>query len=299
MRKEEPMELVYMDGKKEPYTLSSIVAECAEIKHRHLKVLLNKHREDFESFGKVQFKISPSESGQNVRDYILNEQQATLLITYLRNTEPVKEFKKNLVKGKKEPYTLSSIVAECAEIKHRHLKVLLNKHREDFESFGKVQFKISPSESGQNVRDYILNEQQATLLITYLRNTEPVKEFKKNLVKAFFEMREELSKFRMQRALEKPKRKTLHDSIENWEQAPKHAHSTMNNLLLKAVTDRNAKQLVEERGGYNGIDSLTSEELEQYQAFEDMAIAMISLNMSYQEIKAMAFRNKKTRQTGA
>ena len=73
----------------------------------------------------------------------------------------------------------------------------------------------------------------------------------------------------------------------------------MNNLLLKAVTDRNAKQLREERGGYNGIDSLTSEELEQYQAFEDMVIAMIGLNMSYQEIKAMAFRNKKTRQEGA
>lgn len=197
--------------------------------------------------------------------------------------------------GKKEPYTLSSIVAECAEIKHRHLKILLNKHREDFESFGKVQFKISPSKSGQNVRDYILNEQQATLLITYLRNTEPVKEFKKNLVKAFFEMRDEL----MQRALEKPKRKTLHDSIGNWEQAPKHAHSTMNNLLLKAVTNRNAKQLREERGGYNGIDSLTSVELEQYQAFEDMVIAMIGLNMSYQEIKAMVFRNKKTRQESA
>ena len=71
-------------------------------------------------------------------------------------------------------------------------------------------------------------------------------------------------------------------------------HSTMNNLLLKAVTDRNVKQLREERGGYNGIDSLTSEELEQYQAFEDMVIAMIGLNMSYQEIKAMAFRNKNT-----
>jgi len=201
--------------------------------------------------------------------------------------------------GKKEPYTLSSIVAECAEVKHRHLKILLNKHREDFESFGKVQFKISPSESGQNVRDYILNEQQATLLITYLRNTEPVKEFKKNLVKAFFEMREELSKFRIQRALEKPKRKTLHDSIEAWEQAPKHAHSTMNNLLLKAVTDMNARQLVASRKGFNGIESLTSEELEKYQALEDMVIAMIELNMNYQEIKAMAFRNKKTRLKGA
>ena len=201
--------------------------------------------------------------------------------------------------GKKEPYTLSSIVAECAEVKHRHLKILLNKHREDFESFGKVQFKISPSESGQNVRDYILNEQQATLLITYLRNTEPVKEFKKNLVKAFFEMREELSKFRIQRALEKPKRKTLHDSIEAWEQAPKHAHSTMNNLLLKVVTDMNARQLVASRKGFNGIESLTSEELEKYQALEDMVIAMIELNMNYQEIKAMAFRNKKTRLKGA
>ena len=38
----------------------------------------------------------------------------------------------------------------------------------------------------------------------------------------------------------------------------------MKYLLLKAVTDRNAKQLREERGVYNGIDSLTSDELEQY-----------------------------------
>ena len=201
--------------------------------------------------------------------------------------------------GKKEPYTTSAIIAECAGIKYHAIQEHIRKQIARLEQFGKVSFKMRPLQSGQQAKDYILNEQQATLLITFLKNTEQVANFKTNLVKAFFEMREELSKFRMQRALEKPKRKTLHDSIENWEQAPKHAHSTMNNLLLKAVTDRNAKQLVEERGGYNGIDSLTSEELEQYQAFEDMAIAMISLNMSYQEIKAMAFRNKKTRQTGA
>lgn len=201
--------------------------------------------------------------------------------------------------GKKEPYTTSAIIAECAGIKHHAIQEHIRKQIARLEQFGKVSFKMRPLQSGQQAKDYILNEQQATLLITFLKNTEQVANFKTNLVKAFFEMREELSKFRMQRALEKPKRKTLHDSIENWEQAPKHAHSTMNNLLLKAVTDRNAKQLVEERGGYNGIDSLTSEELKQYQAFEDMAIAMISLNMSYQEIKAMAFRNKKTRPKGA
>ena len=197
--------------------------------------------------------------------------------------------------GKKEPYTTSAIIAECAGIKHHAIQEHIRKQIGRLEQFGKVSFKMRPLQSGQQAKDYILNEQQATLLITFLKNTEQVANFKTNLVKAFFEMREELSKFRMQRALEKPKRKTLHDSIENWEQAPKHAHSTMNNLLLKAVTDRNAKQLREERGGYNGIDSLTSDELEQYQAFEDMVIAMIGLNMSYQEIKAMVFRNKKTR----
>ena len=201
--------------------------------------------------------------------------------------------------GKKEPYTTSAIIAECAGIKHHAIQEHIRKQIGRLEQFGKVSFKMRPLQSGQQAKDYILNEQQATLLSTFLKNTEQVANFKTNLVKAFFEMRDELSKFRMQRALEKPKRKTLHDSIENWEQAPKHAHSTMNNLLLKAVTDRNAKQLREERGGYNGIDSLTSDELEQYQAFEDMVIAMIGLNMSYQEIKAMAFRNKKTRQRSA
>ena len=202
--------------------------------------------------------------------------------------------------GKKEPYTTSEIIAECAEVQHHTITRLIRENKADFEELGILGFKIHKLDTrGQPKKSYILNEQQATLLITYLKNTETVRQFKLNLVKAFFEMREELSKFRLQRALEKPKRKTLHDSIENWEQAPKHAHSTMNNLLLKAATDMNAKQLMASRGGKNGIDSLTSEEMEQYQAFEDMAIAMIGLNMSYQEIKAMAFRNKKTRQRSA
>lgn len=196
--------------------------------------------------------------------------------------------------GKKEPYTTSEIIAECAEVQHHTITRLIRENKADFEELGILGFKIHKLDTrGQPKKSYILNEQQATLLITYLKNTETVRQFKLNLVKAFFEMREELSEIRLQRALEKPKRKTLHDSIETWPNAPKHAHSTMNNLLLKAVTDMNAKQLREERGGYNGIDSLTSEELEQYQAFEDMAIAMIELKMSYQEIKTIMFRSKK------
>ena len=193
--------------------------------------------------------------------------------------------------GKKEPYTTSEIIAECAEVQHHTITRLIRENKADFEELGILGFKIHKLDTrGQPKKFYILNEQQATLLITYLKNTETVRQFKLNLVKAFFEMREELSKFRLQRALEKPKRKTLHDSIETWPNAPKHAHSTMNNLLLKAVTDMNAKQLMASRGGTNGIDSLTSDELEQYQAFEDMVIAMIGLNMRYSEIKELIFK---------
>ena len=197
------------------------------------------------------------------------------------------------IDGRKEPYTLSSIVADFADVKHRHLKILLNKHKEDFEQFGKVTFKISPSEAGQMVRDYILNEQQATLLITYLRNTKPVRAFKKELVKAFFEMRDEVAEFRLQRALEKPRRKNLLEAIKNWENAPKQAYASVNNLLLKAVTGMNAKQLKNKRGGYNGIDSLTSDELTNYQAFEDVAIALINVNMQYADIRELITKNQK------
>ncbi|HGA1368906.1 TPA: Rha family transcriptional regulator [Streptococcus suis] len=192
--------------------------------------------------------------------------------------------------GRKEPYTLSSIVAECAEVQHHTVTRIIRKNLERFERFGKVGFKIQAMESGQQSKDYILNEQQATLLITFLKNTEQVANFKENLVKAFFEMRDEVAEFRYQRALEKPKRKTLHEAIETWQEAPKHAHSTVTNLLLKGTTGMNKRQLVASRGGLTGIDSLTSQELIRYQALEDMAIAMINLGMTYQDIKTMVFR---------
>ncbi|MDN5012752.1 Rha family transcriptional regulator [Streptococcus sp. SN3] len=194
--------------------------------------------------------------------------------------------------GKKEPYTTSEIIAECSGVKHHAIQEHIRKNVERLERFGKVSFQMRPLPSGQQAKDYILNEQQATLLITFLKNTEQVANFKENLVKAFFEMRDELTQFKLQRALEKPKRKTLHDSIESWREAPKHPHSTITNLLLKGTSGMNKKQLVAARGGATGIDSLTSEELVKYQALEDMVIAMINLGMSYQDIRAMVFRPK-------
>ena len=193
--------------------------------------------------------------------------------------------------GKKEPYTTSEIIAECAEVTHHTIQELLRKHKADFENYGIIAFEMRKLDGrGRPMKIYRLNEQQATLLITYLKNTEPVRQFKMNLVTAFFEMRDELSKRYLQRELEKPKRKTLTESIKSWEKAPQHAYSTLTNLLLKGATGKNKAQLMQERESENGIDSLTSAELTNYQRLEDMVIAMINLNMRYSEIKELIFK---------
>ena len=38
------MNIVYMDGKKEPYTTSEIIAECAEVTHHTIQELLRKYK---------------------------------------------------------------------------------------------------------------------------------------------------------------------------------------------------------------------------------------------------------------
>lgn len=193
--------------------------------------------------------------------------------------------------GKKEPYTTSEIIAECAELKHDTVQSLIRNHKDDLEVFGVFGFEIrKPSKGslgGRPRKIYHLNEQQATLLITYLDNTKPVREFKVALVKAFFEMRDELSKFREQRALEKPTHKTLNEAISKWDNAPKppHGYSIVSNLLLKLSTGKNKQQLTADRGGKTGIDCLTSVELAKYQAYEKAVIPLIELNMEYSVIR--------------
>lgn len=95
-------ELVFLEPnslKSEPFTTSEVIAEYAEISYRSVQRLIEKHENDLEEFGRVRFQITPFETEggtQNKKIYQLNEEQAPLLITYLKNTEPVRRFKKAL-----------------------------------------------------------------------------------------------------------------------------------------------------------------------------------------------------------
>lgn len=95
-----------------------------------------------------------------------------------------------------ELFTTSEAIAEGAGVEHASVLRLTRNNLADLEEFGRVGFEIRPFETPggvQQKRIAQLNERQATLLLTYLRNTEQVRTFKKNLVRAFYEMAEKLA----------------------------------------------------------------------------------------------------------
>ena len=64
------MQLVYLEGAKEPYTTSEIIAECAQVKHDTVQALIRSHQKDLGTFGVNGFEIrkppkgtSPGEAG--------------------------------------------------------------------------------------------------------------------------------------------------------------------------------------------------------------------------------------------
>lgn len=93
--------------------------------------------------------------------------------------------------------TTSLTIAENTDNEHKSVIQLVRTYADDLEEFGLVRFEMRPRLPGQhgggNTEYAELNEQQATLLLTYMRNTDIVRFFKKRLVRAFFEMAQRLA----------------------------------------------------------------------------------------------------------
>ncbi|MGW4126274.1 Rha family transcriptional regulator [Nocardia sp. NPDC004711] len=91
------------------------------------------------------------------------------------------------------PTTTSLIVAEGTQVQHRAVLQLIRDNLADFEEFGLAAFEMRPRLAGQHgggdVTYAVLNEEHATLLLTYMRNSPVVKDFKKRLVREFWAMK--------------------------------------------------------------------------------------------------------------
>ena len=91
-----------------------------------------------------------------------------------------------------EPMTTTLQIALGLGIQHATIIKLVRTYMPDFQEFGRVRFKIQSFETNGGVQERKftpLNEQQATFLMTLMRNSPKVIEFKKALVKSFFEAR--------------------------------------------------------------------------------------------------------------
>lgn len=188
------------------------------------------------------------------------------------------------------PFTTSKVIAENGKVKHHALQQMILKYSEDIEEFGKLAFEMRPLVNNQPEKIYKLNEQQATLLITYMKNTLPVRKFKKALVKQFYIMQKELTKRTATRMIGKQAREALTNAIQSLPDSPhksmKYKHYT--NLVYKIVFNKNSKQLREEYG-ISPKDSLrdyfTASQITDIERLENQIGVLIDLGNDYQTIK--------------
>jgi phage regulator Rha-like protein len=83
--------------------------------------------------------------------------------------------------------TTTLAIAEGTFNDHASVIKLVRTYQTDLEEFGLLDFK-SESTGGRPTEYAFLNEPQSTLLLTYMRNTDIVRAFKKKLVREFWEM---------------------------------------------------------------------------------------------------------------
>lgn len=87
-----------------------------------------------------------------------------------------------------EATTTSLAIAEGTDVQHKNIMDMVRTYLADLGEFGEVAFQSRLNPQGSPTEYAVLNEQQATLLMTYMRNSDIVRRFKIRLVKDFSEM---------------------------------------------------------------------------------------------------------------
>ena len=186
--------------------------------------------------------------------------------------------------GKGIPVTDTKIISEKLGIAHRHIKKHINEHRSYFLSYTNGLLVVCATEStgGRPEEIYQLTEEQALFLMTLLKNTEKVVEFKYYLISAFSAMKKELAARLQTRHISVFVRKNLTDTIKNCVtdegNFKKWAYSTYSKLVYKKVLGKDVKKAKAERNvkeKENIRDYLTIEELEKVQDLESKIATFI------------------------
>ena len=185
------------------------------------------------------------------------------------------------------PLTTTKIIAESLDKRHTDVLELTKRYVEDLRQFGPLPFKtemVNRVQGGGSDREIAyLNEPQATLLISMMRNSEKVIKFKVALVKAFYEMKKKLSE---QTLSYTPDQIT---EIEN--KAFKKGYAICKAESERVVTDQElfevfdrvvkdacARQLIGDHSNYEAVSRVSSFLLKNRERFKE----------DYEKLKAMS-----------
>ena len=202
----------------------------------------------------------------------------------------------------KEPFTTSDVIAECTGIESRKIKVTIRKYENEFKQFGKIEIVSAPYQAespkmGRPSEAYKLNEQQATFLMTLLKNTPVVVQFKQRLVQEFFRMRQELQAVKIAKAELKPIRLDMTDSIKALPESPHKGfkYSQYTDLAYLVAIGQTARVIRKQRGAKKDAtasDYLTAKELDAVADVSNRIAVFIDAGLGYTEIKPLLMKRK-------
>lgn len=193
----------------------------------------------------------------------------------------------NLVEvSEDQPVTTSLIIAQVLNRPHHGVIQLVRTHEQSLNSFQRVAFQMQPFATAGGVQTCevaILNEQQATLLISFMSNTPKVVDFKIRLVKAFYEMRQRLEEEKLKEA-RLPKFACMQDAFDYIVQNRPELHDEITTAMaFKAQRDgmdyeHVAHAMYVLKRAYDDIDNMYKQMAEMDKCLKQAREAMAQLN---------------------
>lgn len=195
---------------------------------------------------------------------------------------------------KDEVFTTSKVIADGTGVQHQAVQKLIEKYESYISRFGSVVFEIRARkrENGGGVSEkvYLLNEQQATYLMTLMRNDGDkgiVVDFKARLVEEFFRMRDfirekKTEQYNSMRADNKANRMKETDVIKRLAEYAKTQGSEHSEKLYMAYT-KLAKTVISGDRETIGITELSTLTLVENIILQTIRIDM-SMDMGYKDI---------------
>lgn len=182
---------------------------------------------------------------------------------------------------KNDIFTNSKVIADGTNNQHKNVKELIVKYQTDIEDFGTLSVSNVESTGGRPEQIYYLNEEQATFIITLLRNSKVVVQFKKELVRQFYVMRQFLMEKQSQlwidtRIANKENRLKETDVIKQLADYAKEQGSTHSDKLYVVYT-KLAKSVTSGKR-----DNVSVSELNNLTLIESIILQTIQIGMSMQ-----------------